>query len=55
MTGADFHEFLQPAGLEGWSFKSQQASLGQNPEDAALLLERGRQTPPGADRMERVT
>ena len=37
---ADFHGFLQPVGLEGWSFKGYWAWLGQNPEDTALLLER---------------
>ena len=36
--GAKFHELLQPVGLNAWSFKGQQAWLGQSPEGTPLLL-----------------
>lgn len=63
MRGVAFCEFLQPEGLEDWSFGGPWAWLGQRPEGVALLLERkkrffyerksmqGEKTckPPGAD------
>lgn len=47
MRGADFQEFLQPASFEDWNFKGLRVWLGQNPEGAALLLERRLGNNPG--------
>ena len=45
MRGADFREFLQPAGLKAWSFKGQCAWLWESVEDiGAALGEKAGQT-----------
>ena len=38
--GAEFYEFLQPAGLKAYSFKGQHAWLRENPETLGWLLKR---------------